>query len=212
MKSIFSLLVLATLICTPLVAQVDYETTMQQSLDFMEQGEMQAAQGIFERIAMAETDKWVPLYHATNILIGRSFETTDKDERGVILDKAKELLAEAHERSPRNAELLSLEGLLYTSYVSSDPQTYGMIYAPKISALHERAMAADAENPRVIINALEWEIGSARFFGRDIQPICEQVEAVIPQFDTYESDVAFAPTHGLEKAERILADCNSSND
>ncbi|MEL6391688.1 MAG: hypothetical protein AAFY36_03330 [Bacteroidota bacterium] len=211
MKSIFSTLFILALIAAPLSAQVDYETTMQQSFDFMEQGQIQAAQGIFERIAMAETDKWVPLYHAANILVTQSFEATEQAERETLLSKAKELVAEAHDRSPNNAELLTLEGLLYTSYIVFDPATYGMIYSSKVSALHQRALSHDPENPRAMINAVEFEMGSAQFFGRDTAPLCERAQVAVAAFETYESDVAFAPTHGLEKAERIVASCGEDD-
>ncbi|MEM6396500.1 MAG: hypothetical protein AAF741_09145 [Bacteroidota bacterium] len=209
MKTLLSSIIIFSFGFAALSAQNNYETAMQQSFEALEQGQVKPAQQMFERIAIMETDKWVPLYHSVNLLIGESFETEDKEKRELLLGKAKELIAEAHDRSPNNAELLTLEGLLYTSYVTSDPQTYGMIYSSKIAALHQRAMQADSENPRAMLNALEWNMGSARFFGNDIKPICEKVEAVIPMFDSYESDVAFAPTHGLEKAERILADCNN---
>lgn len=209
MKTFLSSVLLSFVAFSALTAQSAYETNMQQSLTFMEQGQMQAAQQMFERIAMMETSEWVPLYHSANILIGQSFEAEGKEQLDLLLNKAKELVAEAHDRSPDNAELLSLEAMLYTSYLSFDAATYGMIYAPKVSALHEKAVALAPDNPRVLINSLEYNIGSARFFGRDIAPICEQVEATKAMFETYESEVPFGPTGGLEKAERISADCNN---
>lgn len=166
------------------------------------------AQSIFERIAQTETDQWVPLYHAANILISGSFSQTDMEVRETMLTKAQELIALGHERSPNNAELLTLEGLLYTSYLAADPQTYGMMYSPKVAALNERALAAAPANPRAMLNKVEFDMGTARFFGHDLAPLCEQAKAAIIAFENYKSEVPFAPTHGQDRAEQIVKTCN----
>ena len=59
-----------------------------------------------------------------------------------------------------------------------------------------------------MINKVEYAMGSARFFGNDLGPLCEQARAAVVAFETYESDVPFSPTHGVERAESIVTQCN----
>jgi hypothetical protein len=208
MKKLMFIVVPFLLMTIYVNAQSQYEAGMQKAFGLWQEGKATASLAMFERIGQAENENWVPLYHAANLLISTSFDIEDANERNTMLEKAKSIIEKAHKRSADNSELLTLEGLLYTAYVAMDPGTYGMMFSAKIMELHNKAIALDPGNPRAHANKIEYAMGSARFFGQDLAPFCEQMKAIIPKFDEQQSDVPFAPEYGKERAIQIANSCD----
>jgi len=207
MKNQLLLILMGVFSWTGLFAQGNYEKGMQKAFQHWEAQETEQAVALFERIAQAESERWLPSYYAANVLISSSFMTQDKSRKQALLEKAKAYIAEAHERSSENSEVHTLEGLLYTAYVAMDPQTYAMQYGQKIMDLHQKAITLDKNNPRAHANLIEYEMGTARFFGQDLAPFCKRMQKVIPLFENQEKEMPFAPTYGLERAQRVAQSC-----
>lgn len=206
-----NIILIITLLCTAITitqAQDKYAEGMEKAFEFWTADKEGDAVALFERIGQAEKEKWHPLYHATNVLISQSFKAKDATDKMMFLEKARIAIAAAHERSPDNDEILTLEGLLYTSYVAMDPATYAMKYSQKIMALHEKALTINPENPRALANKIEYEMGTARFFKQDLTPFCEKLQEILPKFDK-ESDDPFAPSYGKERVESIIENCGA---
>jgi tetratricopeptide (TPR) repeat protein len=184
-----------------------YEAAMAGALSNWREGNTKEALATLERIIAAEKEKWIPAYYVANILISSSFEVGDMEERNKMLERSKEFIKTAHDRSPDNSEIYTLEGMLYTGYVAADPETYGMMYSQKIMELHRKALELNPDNPRAMINLIEYEMGSARFFGTDMGPLCERVKKVLPKFENQKQDEPFAPTYGIERAQQLLDSC-----
>lgn len=188
-------------------ANPQYIKGMEKGMALWQEGKSTEAVAIFERIAQAEKDNWVPCYYAANVLIVSSFQTKDATVVNEMLEKAKTIIAKAHERSPNNAEIVTMEGLLYTGYVAMDPATFGMQYSPKIMGLHSKAIALDEKNPRAATNLIEYEIGGASFFGTELSSFCDRLKACIPLFDNQKTDYPFAPSYGKERVTENLKKC-----
>jgi hypothetical protein len=208
MKNLVLLIASLLLTFVSVQAQSQYASAMQQAFSLWQEDKSTEALALFERIGQAETDKWVPLYHAANLLISNSFNIEDPTQRNAALEKAKMIIEKAHERSANNSEIITLEGLLYTGYVAMDPGTYGMQYSAKIMELHNKAIAIDPDNPRAHANKVEYAMGTARFFGNDLAPFCEEMKIIIPKFDQQKSDILFAPEYGKERAIQIANSCD----
>jgi len=206
MKNITTLLVLLFLAST-LCAQGQYEKGMQKAFDLWQQNKAVEASALFERIAQAEKENWLPSYYAANTLIVQSFQTQDKNLVNEMLEKAKGFIEEAHKRSPKNSEIITMEGLLYTGYVAMDPGTYGMSYSGKIMGMHQEAIALDSLNPRAQLNSVEYEMGGARFFKTDLKIFCDRLEACRPLFDNHKSDVPFYPRYGIDRIDGAKKEC-----
>lgn len=207
MKNIFLSLFLSLFGLVSLTAQGQYESGMKQAFDLWSNGKSSEAVAMFERIAQAEKDNWLPSYYAANVLITQSFSPGELAQRFAYLESAKAHIAECHKRSPDNSEIYTLEGVLYTGYVAADPGTYGMTLSQKIMDLHTKAIDLDPKNPRAQANSIEYEMGGARFFGQDMAPFCERLRKVIPLFDAQETKEAFAPSYGKERIEQVVLDC-----
>jgi len=208
MKNLLLIITLALMTATVVKSQSQYESGMQKAFGLWQDGKSNEAVAVFERIGQAEKDNWIPLYHAANVLIASQFQIKDMVMKNSMLEKAKGIIAEAHKRSENNSEIITLEGVLYTGYVAMDPGTFGMKYSPMIMQLHGKAVALNPENPRALANKIEYEMGSARFFGNDLAPFCVQMKEILPKFENQKLDVPFAPSYGIERAKQVAESCN----
>ena len=188
-------------------AQGQYEAGMGKAFALWGEGKGMEASAMFERISQAERENWLPPYYAANVLIVESFQTKDPAKVNEMLEKAADFIKEAHERSPDNSEIYTMEGMLYTGYVAMDPATFGMKYSPKIMGLHTKAIELDETNPRAHANSIEYEMGSARFFGTDLATFCPRLMKVIPLFENQNTDVPFSPSYGVERVHENLKEC-----
>jgi len=200
-------IILVLFITQLLSAQTNYEKGMQKAFELWGTNPTEAS-NLFERIAKAEPDNWLPSYYAAQVLITQSFGEQDKNKLTAQLAKAQNLLNDATAISKNNPELLILQALLHTAWVAYDGATYGMTLSPKVSALYAKAEQIAPNNPRVVLNKAEWAMGSARFFGQDTTPFCKDVERALELFANFKPETAFYPNWGKERAEQILESCN----
>ncbi|MEM6377761.1 MAG: hypothetical protein AAF705_06090 [Bacteroidota bacterium] len=189
-------------------AQSPYEAGMQKALEHLGKGEHQQATALLERISKAEQEKWIPNYYLAQALVYQSFAVENSTDKTALLEKAKLAIAGAHEKSPNNSEVMTLEGLLYTAYVVIDPANYAMKYEPKIIALHQKAIKLNPDNPRAHLNLIQYNMNKGKWFGEDMTPYCNKLKALIPKFENQTSEMPFAPSHGQAQAEEIINSCN----
>ena len=106
-----------------------------------------------------------------------------------------------------NADLLVQQVLIHTAWIAYDGATYGMTLSGKVMALYAQAEKIAPNNPRVVLNKADWNIGGARYFGTDIKPFCKEVERALELFATFKPETEFHPNWGRERAEEIIASC-----
>ena len=154
-KLIIILVLLATGVIT---SQSNYEKGMQKAFELWGSNPIEAS-NLFERIAMAESENWLPSYYAAQINIVNSFGEQDKEKLTAQLGKAQELLNISKSISSNNPEILVMEAMLNTAWVAYDGSTYGMTLSPKISVFYAQAQQIAPNNPRVVLNKAEWAMG-----------------------------------------------------
>ncbi len=204
MKNLIIILVLS--VAELVSAQTNYDKGMQKAFQLWGSEPIEAS-NLFERIASAESDNWVPLYYAAQINILQSFGLQDEDKLTAQLNKAQDLLNDATFISKDNPEIIVLQALLHTAWVAYDGATYGMTLSGKVSALYAQAEQIAPDNPRVILNKAEWGMGSARYFGQDTQPFCKDVERSLELFANFKPESPYHPKWGKERAEQIMETC-----
>ncbi len=207
MKNYISLLSLIILSNIALSQGTAYEQGMKKAFSLWGENKTTEASALFERIALAEKENWLPYYYAANVLIASSFTTEDKVKTNEMLKKAEEHIAAAHVASPDNSEITTLEGVLYTGYVAMEPEVYAMQYSNKIMGLHEKALKLNPDNPRARFNKIEYEIGTARFFGQDLSTFCDALKETKPLFENPEKGDAFFPSYGVERLDATMTQC-----
>ena len=178
-----------------------------KAFDLWKDGNPTEASNLFERIASAETDNWLPAYYAAYVNVIHSFGEQDKNKLTAQLKKAQDLINDASAISPKNPEIMVLQALLHTAWIAYDGAAYGMMLSGKVAAIYSEALTLAPENPRVVLAKAEWDMGSARFFGQDTTPFCKDVEKALELFATFKPESSFHPDWGKERAEQILTDC-----
>lgn len=205
MKNVIIIVVLT--ITELLTAQTNYDKGMQKAFQLWGSDPVEAS-NLFERIATAEPDNWLPLYYAAHIKILQSFGIQDLEKITAQLSKAQELLNDANAISKDNPELMVLQALLHTAWVAYDGATYGMTLSGKVASIYAKAEHIAPENPRVVLSKAEWGMGSARYFGQDTLPFCKDVERALELFTNFIPESPYHPKWGKERAKQILETCN----
>ncbi len=200
------IIILVLFVTGVITSQTNYEKGMQEAFELWGSNPVETS-NLFERIAKAEPDNWLPSYYAAQINIISSFGEQDKVKLTAQLGKAQDLLNMSKAISKNNPEIIVMEALLNTAWVAFDGATYGMTLSGKITALYAKAEKVAPNNPRVVLNKAEWAMGSARFFGQDTAPFCKDVERAIELFANFKPETAFYPKWGKERAGQILSDC-----
>jgi len=205
MKNVITVIVLTlSLVGT---AQDKYTNGMKKAFQLWGEQKNAEASNLFERIAMAEEDNWLPYYYVAQVNTFASFGEQDADKLKQQLVKAAEFLAIAKRISPNNAELLVQEAMINTAWISFDAATYGMTLSGKNVQLYQTAFALAPDNPRVVFSKAEWDMGSARYFGQDTTPYCKDVEKALELFAKFSPETEFHPNWGKERAEQVLQQC-----
>ena len=190
-------------------AQTNFEKGMTKAFELWQADKTDEAENMFERIAKAEPEAWLPNYYIAQINSLKSWNTKDEAVLKAQLDKAQEHIDLAMTKSEDNAELMVIQAQVLTNWVAYDGMTYGMKYGAKIAELYDKAYILAPKNPRVVFGKAEWGMGSAKYFGKDTAPYCIEIEASIELFDTFKAETDFHPNWGGERAEQAVEECKA---
>lgn len=205
MKKVFLFIVL--FFALNATSQSNYEKGMQQAFALWDEGKSTEASQLFERIAAAEKENWLPPFYAAYIEILGSFGIKDETILNAKLSKAQKLLDDATSISENNPEIIITQALLNTAYIAFDGQRYGMTMSGKNSQLYVKALQIAPENPRVILGNAEWNMGAAAFFGKSTKPYCDEIKRAIEIGKEEKNDLTFYPRFQLKRAEEVLQKC-----
>ncbi|GAA3613514.1 hypothetical protein Q4Q39_03495 [Flavivirga amylovorans] len=201
------IIITALLISGFIQSQTNYEKGMQKAFGLWSSNNTTEASNMFERIAKAEPDNWLPPYYAAQINIISGFGEKDKEKLTAQLKKAQDLINDATAISKDNAEILVLQALLHTVWVAFDGATYGRTLSGKVVKLYTKASLIAPKNPRVAYCKAEWDMGGARYFGQDTTPFCKDLERAIELFANFKPETPFHPNWGNERAVQVLESC-----
>ncbi|MFN3755317.1 MAG: hypothetical protein ACK4RM_00025 [Flavobacterium sp.] len=202
------IIALAVLISSAIFGQNSFEEGMGKALSLWSEGKNTEASSLFERIAAAEKDQWLPNYYVAMVNTTTAFGTTEKNQVDALLNKAQAALEVELKKQPNHTELLVMQAMIYTAWINFDPMTNGVKLSGKVMEIYSKAQAIAPENPRVLLSKTEFEMGAARFYGNDIKPLCAQMKKAIELFATFKPESPLHPNWGLDRAQKIVADCN----
>ena len=202
------LIIITTLLISGiLIGQTNYEKGMQKAFELWGSNQPTEATNLFERIAKAEPDNWLPAYYAAQINVINSFGERNEDKLSAKLKRAQDLINDATAISKENPEIMVLQALLHTAWVAFDGATYGMTLSGKVVELYTKAKIVAPGNPRVVYCKAEWDMGGAKYFGQDTAPFCKDIERAIELFANFKPETPFHPNWGNDRAEQILESC-----
>ncbi len=192
------------------IAQSQYEGGMRKAFSLWEENKLDEASNLFERIGSAEKENWLPDYYIAQIHILKCWMNWENREESALktnLDKAQEHINNMLTIKKENPYVNQMQAQLYTVWVAHDGMKYGMKYSGKVSELYTDALKADPENPILILNKAEWDMGAARYFGTSLEPYCKEIQRSIELFATFKPATEFHPSYGLERAQEVIKTC-----
>ena len=102
----------------------------------------------FERIANAEAGEWLPGYYAAYCYVVLSFKEQEAGKKEKLLQKSEDLISQILQIKPDESEIFALQGMLYQSYISIDPQNNAPVFSAKANQSFDKSIALNANNPR----------------------------------------------------------------
>jgi hypothetical protein len=168
-------------------------------------GKNAEAVATFERIASVEKTNWLPDYYIAFINTIDVFASKDKDKNSALIAKAQDALDNATAISPNNPEIMVVQAMLYTAILVQDPMTNGQKYGTLTMEQYNKALIIAPNNPRVVFEKAEYEINGAKYWKKDIKPMCAEVTKSIALFDNFKPESQFHPNWGEDRAKEILA-------
>ena len=204
MKKIITLIALFVAVISS--AQTQFEQGMNKAFGLWKEGKNAEASALFERIAAAEKNSYLPNYYIAMINATAVFTEKDKTKIDLLLTKAQDALDLEMIKDQANSELYVMQALIYTGYVVADP-TNGMKYSSKVMEAYAKAKALDPTNPRAVFGEADYQLGGAKWTGVDTKPLCAQVDKSIELFNTFKPATPYSPKWGLERALEIQKTC-----
>ncbi|HEX8575581.1 MAG TPA: hypothetical protein VF677_04730, partial [Flavobacterium sp.] len=181
------------LVSTYMFSQGQFEQGMGKAFQLWKEGKDTEASAMFERIASAEKNSWLPNYYVALVNTTSAFKTKDKEAISNLLAKAQTALDVEMIKKPDNAELLVLQAMVHTAWIVADPMTNGQRLSGKVIELYNKAQAIDPQNPRAVFGKAEFEIGGAKYFGTDTKPMCAAIDRAVGLFATFKPETPFSP-------------------
>lgn len=188
-------------------AQTQYEQGMNKAFALWGEGKTAEASAMFERIASAEKNNWLPNYYVALVNTTTSFQIKDREKIAALLGKAQEALNTELDKNPENPELLVMQAMINTAWIVADPMTNGMKLSAKTVEIYNKALAIAPDNPRALFSKAEFEIGGARYFGGDTKPMCAEIDKAIELFAKFKPETPFHPNWGLDRALEAQKEC-----
>lgn len=205
---LFLTLLFAFSVVTGIYPDDKYEKAVKKNLEKMDTSrtaaDYMAVANAFERIALAENNKWLPYYYASLNYVLASYSDSSSSQKDLYLDKADRFINAADSLVPNNSEIYTLKGMIAQARMQVDPMSRWQKYGGEAQFNFQKAMEADSLNPRP-----EYLIGVGVFYtpkqfggGPDkAKPILEnslrKYEQFVPAND-------LMPRWGREMVEQLL--------
>lgn len=188
-------------------AQSDFEEGMQDALTAWENGNSKEALTKFDQIASVEKENFLPNYYISLINTLEAFETKDRNEMKLLIEKAQIAQDKINNLLPDDPEVLVLQAMIHTLWIVYDPMANGRQLSSVVLNIYKMAEGISPNNPRVVLNKAKFEMGMAQYFGQDTKPFCEQITKSIQLFANFKPKTNLYPNWGLDRAEEALQNC-----
>ena len=158
----------------------------------------------FERIALAEKDKWLPYYYSSFLYVLAGYQDSSKTQKDIYLDKAVALIGIADSLAPNNSEIYTLNGMIAQARMQIDPMSRWQKYGGEAQLNFQKAMEADSLNPRP-----EYLIGVGVFytpkqFGGGPDKAKPILENSLRKYEQFVPENDLMPKWGKEMVDELL--------
>jgi hypothetical protein len=202
MKNIFLILVFILTIGSVSAQENRYQDAMSDAIERLHTAsgseEYFTSANIFDRIAIAEKDLWLPYYYGSYACVLMCYNEADNSKKDAILDRAQQLLDSAFAITTNESELHVLQAFLYPFRIMVDPMARGMVYMEKCFQSLETAKSLDSENPRIYFLLGINKLNLPRSMGGGPEIAKPLFEVAAMKFKTFKPENALMPDWGEE--------------
>ena len=207
-------ILLSLLFLTVAIADDKYEKEIKKNLEKIDEcktpNDFIKLANNFERIAVAEKDKWLPYYYSAFVYVLASYTDSVNSRKDIYLDKAFKFNGMADSLMPNNSEIYTLKGMISQARMQIDPMNRWQKYGTDATANLTKAMQIDTLNPRP-----EYLIGVGTYytpqqFGGGPQTAKPILEKSLAKYEKFIPESEIAPNWGRENLEEILKAVNDS--
>lgn len=199
---------------TDIQAQDRYTQAMTDNLLILDTAKSKATFQLlannFERMANAESDKWLPYYYAAmcNVLV--SYQTDDVALTDELLDKAVALKDKANEIKKNESEIYAMAAWIDQARIAVDPMTRGRKFSMSAGKLLSKASELDPSNPRPdYLNGSNLYYTPPMFGGGPANAL-DILQAAVDKYANFENSDPFWPDWGEENAKKLLQKCKEA--
>lgn len=170
--------------------------------------DLQSVANQFRTIGKAESKEWLPLYYEAQCYILMSFmDNSGANAKDAWLDQAESAIKKMLELAPQESEAYALKSFYHTGRLVVNPPQRAQTTAPLVDAAINKSLGLDPKNPRAKFMRLSNEIGTARFFGSDTAPFCDDAIELLEEWDSFKPKSAIHPSWGKSEVEGIVNGC-----
>jgi hypothetical protein len=205
---------LSLLFLTVAIADEKYEKEIKKNLgkldDCKTPNDFIRLANTFERIAVAEKDKWLPYYYSAFVYVLASYSDSSKARKDIYLDKSVEFISIADSLNPNNSEIYTLNGMIAQARMQVDPMSRWQKYGAESDRNFTKAIEIDTLNPRP-----EYLIGLGIFytpkqFGGGSTAAKPILEKSLAKFEKFIPLNEIMPNWGKEQVINCLKQINES--
>ena len=211
MKTLLSAVLILTFVIGT-YADDKYEKAVKKNLERMDTCKTAAdyinIANAFERIALAESNKWLPFYYTSLNLVLASYIDSSNTQKDMYLDKAIEFIHTADSLEPNNAEIFTIKGMISQSRMQVDPMSRWQKYGADATMNFNKAVEIDSLNPRP-----EYLIGigvyyTPKQFGGGPEKAKPILEKSLYKYEQFVPANVLMPIWGKETVEQLLKQIN----
>lgn len=210
MKKLIITLITLTMLGTVMAQQPNFETSIKETLVMLDSAkipaDMQNVIGSFERISLAEGQKWEAHYYLAYARIIYNFWEKDGETKDAILDEAQESIDKSLEVGGDKSELYALQGFLYQGRIQVSPMR-GMSYSQKASEILQKAVKENPQNPRAIYLLAQNIYYTPKMFGGGSKNALPKFIAAKENFEKESSKKGIEPKWGAKSNMVMLEKC-----
>ena len=189
-----------------------YNAAMQRGLSMIDSAgnseQFTAAANLFERVAAAAPQQWLPQYYAGYCdMLSAVLGKQANDIKDALYDKAMSYAEKANTLKPENSEIFVLEGYITFMKMAVAPQERAMTMILKADELLGKAIALNPENPRAYLVKGQDAFFTPEAFGGGK---ANAKTILASAADKYKKDKSlnFEPRWGAKRCQELLQQCN----
>lgn len=214
MKRLIVTLVALTMLGSAMAQQTSFETAIKETLVMLDSvkthADMQNVIGRFERISLAEGQKWQAHYYLAYTRINFSFWEKDGEKKDAILDEAQKSIDKAIEAGGDKSELYALQGFLYQGRIQVSAMR-GMTYSPKAAEVLEKAIKENPQNPRAYFLLGQNIFYTPSIFGGGTKNALPKFIAAKENFEKEYGKTGIEPKWGARSNQRMIEKCSKDS-